>query len=283
MKKVMLVVIPLSLGLLLPTGLPGSALERLSFHADYGYENWQADFQAASIVTHTEDGLSEYKYTEEDVGWNNANYNFYDHAYNFGLGIGLRVIKGLNLNAGAGLCFSRIETYDVDYPYTSLDETALDQLFNTHEPGFYLSGGLDYSLPVYKRLSVRASPGIRFTPTQNLHISDPDKDGAVPEEYTLHQDVFSWNFGLVADLDLGGIVPFVGGRYQGFRQHVDYDETDYSSGEEVVYDREAFLKPSFDFAGLAGIRIALGAQNSLALEAALGKGFSLSTNFQIGW
>lgn len=283
MKKTLVVVIPLSMGLILVSSSAGWAQERFAVHADYGYENWQADFEAASILTRRGDSTATYDYTAEDITWNNANYDFLDHSFNFGLGIGMKVVKGLKLKAGAGLSFPRIETFDVDYPDTPLDETALDQFFSTRDPGFYLSGGLEYSLPLNKFLSVRASPGIRFMRTQNLHISDPDRDFAVPDFYILHQDILSWSAALAADFDLGGITPYVGGRYQGFRQHVDYDETDYSSGEEVVYDREAYLQPTLPFAGLAGIRIPLGKQNSLGLEAALGKGFSVATHFQIGW
>ena len=281
MKKVVLVVIPLMLAL--PIKSEDSFLNRLSFRVDYGYENWQAVFDSMSILTLQGDSTIEYNSTKKDIDWNNEHYDFYDHTYNFGFGVGLKVAKGLTLNAGAGLSFLRIETYDVDYEETTdTDERVLDFVFINQKPGFYVSGGLDFHFPLYKGLSISALPEISYLSIRDMQAIDPDHDGDIPDDYTVHQEMFLWNIDLVTSYDFGRLSPYIGGRYLGFRQNVDYDETEDYFGEEVSYDRETFLKPQLSFAGIAGLRIGMGTNNALSLEAALGKGFSISTRLQFG-
>lgn len=281
MKKVMVVVIPLSL--LLATSAEGSFLERFSLQVDYGFSNWETVFDSLSIVTIQGDSTIEYGSTPQDIDWSNEHYDFYNRGHNFGLGLGVKMTEWLRLDAGAGLAFIGTETYDVDYEETpDTNERMLDFIFINGKPGFYLSGGLNFHLPLYKGLFISASPGISYMSIRNMHAVDSDHDGRIADDYTVHQDMLAWKADLITGYDLGWLSPYIGGRYVGFRQHVDFDETEDYFGEEVTYDRETFLKPGSCFAGLAGIRIPIGVGNALCVEAALGKGFSITTGLQFG-
>ncbi len=277
------VVVIISLILALSGKSENSFLNRFSFRIDYGYENWEAVFDSLSILTQQGDSTIEYNSTKEDIEWNNEHYDFYDHTCNFGFGVGLKVAKGLTLNGGAGLAFLWIETYDVDYEETpDTNERTLDFLFINHKPGFYLSGGLNLRLPLYKGFSLSVSPEVSFLRIQNMHAIDPDHDGEISDNYTVHQDMLLWKTDLSISYDFSRLSPYIGGRYYGFRQHVNYDETEDSFGEEIFYDREAFLKPQLFFAGIGGLGISIGTNNILSFDTALGKGFSISIKLQFG-
>jgi hypothetical protein len=281
MKKTMLVII--SLGLLVLTRANGSFLERLSLQVDYGYSNWETVFDSLSITTIYADSVVEYGSTQEYIDWSNEHYDFYNRGHNFGLGLGAKLTEWLRLDAGAGLAFLGTETYDVDYEETpDTNERMLDLIFINHKPGFYVSGDLNFHLPLYKGFFVSALPGISYTHIQNMHAVDPDHDGWIAEDYTVHQDMLAWNADLITGYDFDWLSVYIGGRYMGFRQHVDFDETEDYFGEEITYDRETFLKPGLSFAGLAGVRIPIGVGNALCVEAAIGKGLAITTGLQFG-
>ena len=280
MRKTVLVVITLSLPAF--AGAEGSFLDRLTLGVDYGYSNWETAFHSLSITTLQGDSAMEYSSTQEDIDWNNEHYDFYNLGHDFGLGVGVKITEWLRLDAGAGLAFLRIETYDVDYDETpDTNERALDFAFINNRPGFYVSGGLDFHLPLLDDLFVSATPGIGYTRIRGMHALDPDHDGLIADDYSVHQDMLAWKADLIAVYDLGRSSPYIGGRYMGFRQHVDFDEIEDLFGEEVSYERESSLEPASSFAGLAGISIPVGA-NALSIEAAFGNGFAITAKLRFG-
>jgi len=217
------------------------------------------------------------------MDWNNEHYDFYNLGHNFGLGVGVQITEWLSLDAGAGLAFLGIETFDVDYEETpDTNERTLDFVFINDRPGLYVSGGLDFRLSMFKGLFVSAAPGVSYTRIQGMHALDPDQDGQIADDYTVHQDMLAWKADLTTGYDLGWLTPYIGGRYVGFRQHVDYDETEDYYGEEVSYDRESFLKPELSFAGLAGVTIPISPNNALLIEAVIGNGLAINAGLRFG-
>jgi hypothetical protein len=281
MRKPMLVFVVLSL--LVFTGARGSFIQNLTLKVDYEYANWETTFDSLSITTIQGDSTEEYFSTQEDIDWNNEHYDFYNLGHNFGLGVGVQITQWLSLDAGAGLAFLGIETFDVDYAETpDTNERTLDFVFINDRPGFYVSGDLDFSVPLFKGLFVSAAPGMSYTRIQDMHAIDPDHDSYIADDYTVHLDMLAWKADLISGYDLGWLTPYIGGRYVGFRQHVDFDETEDYSGEDITYDRESFLRPGLSFAGLAGVIIPIGPNNALSLEAAIGKGFAVTAGLRFG-
>jgi hypothetical protein len=285
MRKAMLVVIPLVL--LLTNGIYASFIEKFSVDASYGYESWDADLDTLVFFLTIGDASGEIPFTEEEIAWENETQNFYNRIHNFGLDIGYEVINGLSVNAGAGLAVIQLETREV---YEEGIDTVVDYLVDTREPGFYLKGGLDFRLPVYRALYVAASPQVSYTMIRDMNLVDPDDD-EIPEVYellerSLNENVLSWSGSVLAGLDLGWISPYIGGRYQGFRQHVAHDQTFLEITETdttmIIHDEEMYFAPSFWAAGIAGLSFRIAEHLYLDLEGSMGKGFAITTRLKIG-
>lgn len=285
MRKAMLVIIPLVI--LFAGGLDASFIENLSVNASYGYESWDAELSDLELFLTIGDASGEIPFTEEEIAWENEAQNFYNRIHNFGLDLSFEVVKGLEINAGAGLAVIQLETREV---YEEGVDTVVDYLVDTKEPGFYLKGGLDFRLPIYRALFVAASPQVSYTMIRDMNLVDPDDD-EIPEVYellerSLNEDVLSWQGSLVTGLDLGWISPYIGGRYQGFRQHVAHDQTFLEMTETdttmIIHDEELYFKPSFWVAGIAGLSFRIAEHLSLDLEGSMGQGFAITTRLKIG-
>jgi hypothetical protein len=284
MRKAM-VVIPLVI--LLVGGLEASFLERFSVDASYGYESWDAELDTLVFFLTVGDASGEIPVTEEEIAWENEINNFYNRIHNFGLDIGFEVIKGLSVNAGAGLAVIQLEKREV---YEEGIDTVVDNLVDTKEPGFYLKGGLDYHLPIYGALYLSASPQVSYTMIRNMNLVDPDDDeiAEVDEllERSLDEDVLAWSGTLVTGLDFGWINPYIGGRYQGFRQHVAHYQTLQENVSDTIiqkiYDEDMYFTPSFWAAGIAGLELKIVENVHLALEGSMGQGFSVTSRLKIG-
>ena len=282
MRRAMLVVIPLVL--LLAGGVHASFIERFSVDASYGYESWDAELDTLVFFLTIGDASGEIPFTEEEIAWENETQNFYNRIHNFGLDIGFEVVNVLSVNAGAGLAVIQLETREV---YEEGIDTVVDYLIDTKEPGFYLKGGLDFRLPIYRALYLSASPQVSYTMIRDMNLVDPDDD-EIPEVYellerSLNEDVLSWQGSLVTGLDLGWITPYIGGRYQGFRQHVAHDQTFLEmTGDTIIHDEEMYFAPSFWAAGIAGLEFRITEHLYLDLEGSLGQGFSIASRLKIG-
>lgn len=282
MRKAMLVVIPLVL--LLTNGIYASFIERFSVGASYGYESWDAELDTLVFFLTIGDAAGEIPFTEEEIAWENETNNFYNRIHNFGLDIGYEIIKGLEINAGAGLAVIQLEKREV---YEEGIDTVVDYLIDTKEPGFYLKGGLDFRLPIYRALYLSASPQVSYTMIRDMNLVDPDDD-EIPEVYellerSLNENVLSWSGTLVTGLDFGWINPYLGGRYQGFRQHVAHDQTFLEmTGETIIHDEDMYFAPYFWAAGIAGLSFRIAEHLSLDLEGSMGQGFSVASRLKIG-
>ena len=284
MRKTMLVVIPLVI--LLAGALHASFLEKLSINADYGYQSWDTDLDTAELVFTIDDYTDYEEITTEDIDLKNERNNYYNQIHNFGLDIGYVVIKGLSVNAGAGLAVIQLETREVIQPDTTEPfEEEIDNLMDTKIPGFYVKGGLNFRLPVYRMLYVSVSPEVSYTRIRDMNVIDPDNDDNPTfyelQESRLDQDVLAWQGSLLAGLDFGWISPYVGGRYHGFRQHMAHDESFLVVSETRDHNWELYFKPSSMFTGLAGITLRIARHAHLELEGSLGEGFSIASKLRI--
>lgn len=285
MRRAMLVVIPLVI--FLAGGLRASFLERLSINAGYDYQSWDTDLDTIELVFTLDDYTDSEEITTEEIDLENERKNYYNQIHNFGLDIGYVVIKGLEVNAGAGLAVIQLETRGVIKPDTTEPfEEEIDNLMDTKVPGFYVKGGLNFRLPVYRMLYVSVSPEVSYTLIRDMNVIDPDNDD-IPttyelQEMTLDQDVLAWQGSVLAGLDFGWISPYVGGRYKGFRQHLAHDESFIAFGDlPLEHDWELYFKPSSVFVGLAGISLRIAKHAHLELEGSMGKGFSIASKLRI--
>ena len=195
-----------------------------------------------------------------------------------------KVMEKLSIRGGAGLAMLQQET-------KRLDEEGIDFRIDTNNPGFYISGGLTFRFFPFNRLFLSTSPEVSYISLRNMHAIDSDNDDDISEDYTLNQDMFLWKTPLQMGLDLGWLTPYLGGCYQGFRQHIDFDETLLEESEEgeveevvekATVDREMYFRPCFAFTGLVGFSIPIGRGNLLSFEAEVGKGFSISSKLSLG-
>ncbi|MBA7611232.1 hypothetical protein ES703_18452 [subsurface metagenome] len=285
MRRAMLVIIPLVF--VLTGSLHASFIERFSVDASYGFESWDAELDTLELFLTIGDASGEIPFTEEEIAWENEICNFYNRIHNFGLDLGFKVIKGLTINAGAGLAVIQLETREV---YEEGVDTVVENLIDTKEPGFYLKVGLEFRLPIYRALFVAASPQVSYTMIRDMNLVDPDDD-EVPEVYellerSLNEDVLAWQGSLITGLDFGWINPYIGGRYQGFRQHVAHDQTFLEMTETdttmIIHDEEMYFKPSFWAAGIAGLEFRIAEHLHLSLEGSMGQGFSVASKLKIG-
>lgn len=281
MRRAMLV---MPLVLLLIGGLEASFIERFSIDAGYGCESWKTDLADMKTYLSMEDTSFDYPFTGEDIALENEAKDFYNRVHNFGLDIGFEAVKGLELNAGAGLAVIQLETREV---YGEGIDTVVGNLIDTKEPGFYVKGGLEFRLPVYRALFIAASPEVYYTAIRDMNYVDPEADD-IPASYELldrklSEDVLAWEGSVLAGLDLGWISPYIGGRYQGFRQHVEHDQTFLDLSEETrIYEEDLYFAPSFWAAGIAGLSFSVARNTHLVLEGSMGKGFSISSRLEIG-
>jgi hypothetical protein len=284
MRKAMVVILLVTL---LAGNLHASFLEKFSINAGYDYQSWDTDLDTMELVFTLDDYTDSEEITTEDIDLDNERNNYYNQIHNFGLDIGYVIIKGLSVNAGAGLAVIQLETREVIRSDTTEPyEEEIDNLMDTKIPGFYVKGGLDFRLPVYRMLYVSISPEVSYTLIRDMNVIDPDNDD-IPTAYELQkmrldQDVLAWQGSVLAGLDFGWVSPYVGGRYHAFRQHMAHDESFTAFGDmPLEHDWELYFKPSSVFVGLAGISFRIAKHVHLDLEGSLGKGFSITSKLRI--
>lgn len=231
------------------------------------------------------DTTKEIPVTTEEIDLQNESNDILAHSHVFGPAISLEIIKGLTVNVGAGLSFVRTAIYRMDTVGTP--EGSPDHIYDTDRAGLYAKGGLEFRLPIYKGLFLAAAPEVSYHRIRRMHSIDPDND-YVPVnwtmlDYTVHQNAISWRGDLLTGLDLGWIIPYIGGRYQDFRHHIALDETYLDTqGDTIIHDLDIYHKPSFWATGLAGISFRITKDTRLVIEGSFGKGLAIASKLEIG-